>query len=141
MSHFILSGFFSELGVFFTKNKWAMVLYGFNSYGSKNWVRGESIDATISVPIYMELRVFFNEKSSFSPFVSFGLGMNTIKFENTKGAEAHLLLTAGLGTHLLVGKNFLLQAMVRPYLMVNNELGQSFAFETQFGIGYCWRKK
>jgi len=134
-------GIFGEIGFFFPKSKWAIVLYGLNMFSSKNWVKGESINATIWVPFYMEGRVFFNKESSISPFISFGGGVNSIKFENTKGAEVHGYISAGIGAHILTGKKMLIQVQAKPYIIIGNNLGQSLGFEMHLGLGYSGRIK
>ncbi len=112
------------------------VLWGIGGYWTENHVKKSSAKVRIFVPYYTEYRKILGSSKKFDPYISFGAGWLTMAFDDTEGVDNQGYLSVGVGSKFRMGEKMFLQATIKPYLLLWNDLEQNTGFETHLGLGF-----
>ena len=128
-------GFIGEFSISMP-GSWEWVVWGMGGYQTENHVKNSSAKVRFWVPYYTEYRKIIGSSSKFDPYLSIGAGWVMMAFDETEGADNQCYLSAGIGSKLWMGEKMFLQAAIKPYFLLWNDLEQNTGFETHLGIGF-----
>ena len=132
------TGVLAELG-FFDSSGWGVAFLSTGANWSENHVRGDSEGVRFYTPYHMQVHKFFRPQDSLRPFYSIGLGWNRMHFESARGSDNQLLVSAGIGVRIKMGRSpIIAQAKAGYYLVFWNDLGQKTGREVQISLGIEW---
>jgi hypothetical protein len=132
-------GFFGEF--YFTLGGITYV-FGVNAAYAKNTYASHSVDVTLWVPFYFDMRFNLISKRRFVLFTTFGIGVSAAKFANLAGYVQDMLLSFGLGAKFALSRGMFLQTALKPYFLINAGdhmgLDPKFGLEGSLGIGFAF---
>jgi hypothetical protein len=131
-------GYHADYGIEF-RSRWGWVIYGLSGYGTQNRVKDSKVKGSVFVPYFTEIRKS-TPHVKFDHFFGVGFALSRLHIDKTKGSDNHMLITFGAGIqkflpHKTGRGETVLEAVVRPYLITSNSLGQNWGFETRVSIG------
>lgn len=117
------------------QGNWGFIWYSFSGYNSVNHLKESSVDTKFKHHIW-ELRYFFGEKK-FQPYLSFGIGVGTMKLEGMEGVDRFTVIPFGGGAHYIF-ERVLIDAYFKPFSAAKNQLGHNFGYEAGILVGYIF---
>jgi hypothetical protein len=115
----------------FTLNfgNWEWLLWGVSYYKSQNIVGNSTVPVTFWSPYYTEF-IFFQQYKKNPMFWLIGYDYVRMKFPNTEKPDSHHNITVGAGWNLKLTNSLYLQFKLKPYLILDNSIGQKFGVNT-----------
>jgi hypothetical protein len=138
------AGVHLDFGVEFFKG-WSWVMYGFSTTSTGNRVRDHRIGGRNTVPYFTEIRKA-SDHGTFRHFTGYGVAWNRLHLAGTEGSDNQAWITFALGVQKLLppkkeirGGWTMLEALVRPYIVTGNAMGQNWGFEARVSVGRASR--
>jgi hypothetical protein len=117
------------------------ILLGMSIDGMANKVKGSSVDA-VMFPIYLDYRLFFPFSPNFSGsnqflyFFSADWYMCFIGYDGVVTPDFIDALTLGAGMEIVFDSQFYLEIVMKPSLVIANDLGQWRGLQVQTKAGW-----
>ncbi len=106
-------------------NGFEWILYGFAHYRTFNYVETNEVPVEFWIPYYTEF--LFYQKTKKNPlFFFFGYDYARMKFPNMEKPDSHHNITFGAGWNIKLFNRMYLQFKAKPYLILDNSIGQKF---------------
>lgn len=106
-------------------NGFEWIVYGFAHYSTYNYVETNKVPVEFWIPYYTEF--LFYQKTKNNPlFFFFGYDYVRMKFPNMEKPDSHYNITFGAGWNIKLFQRMYLQLKAKPYLIIDNSIGQKF---------------